>query len=170
MSVARKRAKVKKKRSAAAKRPRRTAKKKASVNTKKRRAKPKPRRSKRPGIASKAVSPKPSKSQAAKKGWETRRRKQAQQAAEYQRLQQEAQSSIDARLAFLRLPQVAAQIRDQLIRTELIRPGMVQTEETMILSTLITAEQLGNFDETARALAVEYDWDIRDIYTLWKSP
>jgi len=157
MSVPRKRGKVKKKRSAVVKRPRKKSKKRPSVNsarlvstlskrTKPR--KPKPRKNRK-------------RSAAARKGWETRRAN---------KLKAEAQSSIDAHLAFLRLPQVSSQITEQMIRTGLIRTGMVQSEETQILSRLIVAEQLGNFDETARDLAIEFNWDIRDVYTLWHSP
>jgi hypothetical protein len=73
-------------------------------------------------------------------------------------------------MAFLQQPKVATQITEQLIRTGLVRQGMVQSEETQILSRLIVAQQLGNFDETARDLAIEFNWDVRDVYTLWNSP
>lgn len=155
MSVPRKRGKVKKKRAAVAKRPSKTRKKKASVNTKRRRpivSKPKPRARQRPDAK---------RSEAAKRGWATRRSNQ---------LKKEAQTSVESHLAFLRQPQVSAQITEQLIRTGLVRAGMVQSIETQMLSRLIVAEQLGNFDETAYELASEFDWDVRDVYTLWHSP
>jgi hypothetical protein len=47
---------------------------------------------------------------------------------------------------------------------------MVRTVESVMLSTLIVAEQLGNFEERAKELAVEYGWDLREVYTLWYSP
>jgi hypothetical protein len=154
MSVPRKRGKVKKKRSAVAKRPSKKSRR-VSDNTKPRvsKKKPKPRRKRK---LSPAI-----RSQAAIKGWETRRKNQ---------LRRQAQTSTEAHLAFLRQPQVAAQITEQLIRTNLVRPGMIQSVETQMLSRLIVAEQLGNFDATARELANEFSWDIRDVYTLWHSP
>ncbi len=164
MSVPRKRGKVKKKRSAVAKRPSPKKKKRPSVNTKRSRKKPKPRRpivSKPSPKLRKKAKPDARRSIAARKGWETRRTRIAQR---------EAQSSLEAHLAFLRQPKVATQITEQLIRTGLVRPGMVQSTETQILSRLIVAEQLGNFDETARDLAIEFNWDVRDVYTLWHSP
>ena len=165
MSVARKRAKVKRKQAARGKRPR---KKTVSVDTKKRAKRKKKAKKPRP-IVSKPTpqlrrnerKPDKKRSKAAKKGWQTRRANALRAAAA---------TDVEAHIAFLRLPQVSAQITEQLIRTGLIRPGMVQSTETQMLSRLIVAEQLGNFDETAYELADEYDWDVREVYTLWHSP
>lgn len=159
MSVPRRGGKVKRKRSAVAKRPRQKKSRRVSDNTKPRvsKKKPKPRQKRK-------VSParqKRKNSIAAKRGWVTRR---------LNKLREQAQRNTEAHVAFLRQPQVSSQITEQLIRTNLLRPGMVQSDETQILSRLIVAEQLGNFDVTARELANEFSWDIRDVYTLWHSP
>lgn len=49
-------------------------------------------------------------------------------------------------------------------------PNMVETEESLMMQRLIRAEQLGTFDETARNLAMEFDWGLREVYELWHSP
>lgn len=49
-------------------------------------------------------------------------------------------------------------------------PGMVETNESLMMQRLIRAEQLGAFDETARSLAMEFDWGLREVYELWHSP
>jgi hypothetical protein len=46
----------------------------------------------------------------------------------------------------------------------------VETEESIIIQRLAMAEQLGVFDEEARENALEFDWDLRDVYELWHSP
>lgn len=46
----------------------------------------------------------------------------------------------------------------------------VETEESLIIQRLAQAEQLGVFDEEARENALEFDWDLRDVYELWHSP
>lgn len=38
------------------------------------------------------------------------------------------------------------------------------------MGALIIAEQIGNLDERARELAVEYKWSLQDVYDLWFSP
>src|SRR5262245_18974005 len=49
-------------------------------------------------------------------------------------------------------------------------PGMVETDESFMMQRLIRAEQLGALDETARNLAMEFDWGLREVYELWHSP
>lgn len=49
-------------------------------------------------------------------------------------------------------------------------PNMVETDESLMMQRLIRAEQLGTFDETARNLAMEFDWGLREVYELWHSP
>lgn len=164
MILPRKRGKVKKKAAVSKRSKKPRSKKSLSVNTKKKkkRVRKRPLVSKhKPKRRQKGSRPESNRSKAARKGWETRRSNQ---------LRKEAQTSVDAHLAFLRQPAVSAQITDQLIRTGLIRTGMIQSVETQMLSRLIVAEQLGNFEETASDLAVEFNWDIRDVYTLWHSP
>lgn len=163
MTVPRKRGKVKKK-------PARKKQRKVSVDTnrkKKRKKRPASSKTKRrPKLRRIERQPDAKRSLAAKKGWETRRAN----AKAFAELQQQAAKSIEARLRFLDQPKVARQLQDDLIRTGLIRKGMVQSEETQILSRLAVAKQLGNFDEEAHALSIEFDWNIRDVYTLWFSP
>lgn len=49
-------------------------------------------------------------------------------------------------------------------------PGMVETDESLMMQRMIRAEQLGTFDEVARNLAMEFDWGLREVYELWHSP
>lgn len=74
--------------------------------------------------------------------------------------------------AFFSQPLVAAQIRDRLVDKGLaeLRAGMVQTKESIIMGHLIVAEQLGVFDQRALELAAEYNMSVKEIYDLWFSP
>lgn len=69
--------------------------------------------------------------------------------------------------------QSQAQVLDRLlakIGPGIFMPGMVETDESLMMQRLIRAEQLGAFDETARNLAMEFDWGLREVYELWHSP
>ncbi len=64
---------------------------------------------------------------------------------------------------------IAARQREKLapalIRQQMA--DMVETDESIMLGRLIIAEQLGNFDGEAYALAEEYDWLPQEVYGLW---
>lgn len=189
MSVARKRAKVKKKT-----RKKAGKKKRVSVNThskkakKKKKKRPKPKPKPRP-------KPRPAKKRKAKKKKRRRitpeeldrliseRIKQA--AREVGVSESEVKESLGrvafeqtlpvqarAELAFLRRPDVSQQITERIIEKGLfdLTRGMVRTVESTILGQLIISEQRGNFHERALELAAQYDKPIREIYELWKSP
>lgn len=49
-------------------------------------------------------------------------------------------------------------------------PNYVQTPESLIITHMAVAEQLGNRDQRAKELAVEYNKDIREVYEIWFSP
>ncbi len=105
-----------------------------------------------------------SRSEAAKKGWATRRLKAAQLA------QSISTERVNAATQFLQQKHVSRQLQDRLIDKGLIhllRGDEVDSVEALIISGLAIAEQLGNFDQRAYELAEEYDWDPREVYTLW---
>lgn len=73
----------------------------------------------------------------------------------------------------LATPQAQVQIFERLVEKlgpNIFLPGMVETDESLMMQRLIRAEQLGAFDETARNLAMEFDWGLREVYELWHSP
>ena len=45
-----------------------------------------------------------------------------------------------------------------------------ETDESLMIQRLIKAEQLGTFDNEAKKLAGDFDWDLRSVYELWNSP
>jgi hypothetical protein len=195
MSIARKRAKVKKKSRSAArgeKRKKKVSKRaaKASVaRTKKKRSKKterkkrssvtprkKVQRKKRPSVDTKRITPR-KRPKPKPKPKPKRKKKRRRKVSEENILQQiaerfEVSERIVTLTAFLQHPPVAAQIRDRIIEKGLaeLRAGMVQSKETVILGQLIVAEQLGIFDQRAHELAAEYDMPVREVYELWHSP
>lgn len=74
--------------------------------------------------------------------------------------------------SMLGTPQAQAQMMERMMEKlpHIFLPGMVETDESLIMQRLIRAEQLGVFDETARQSALDYDWNLRDVYELWHSP
>jgi hypothetical protein len=165
MNIAHPRSKVKKKK----KKRQRGKKPQSSKKRVSKRSRKKKRRSKqvssrgRPSVNTRnEVSA--SRSEAAKKGWATRRLKAAQAA------QAQSTERVNAATQFLQQKHVSRQLTDRLIDKgllHLLRGDEVDSIETLILSGLAIAEQLGNFDQRAYELAEEYDWDPREVYTLW---
>jgi hypothetical protein len=51
-----------------------------------------------------------------------------------------------------------------------VEKSFVETDESKMLARLRVAEYAGDFDDEAGRLAEEYDWDIREVYTLFMSP
>jgi hypothetical protein len=116
-------------------------------------------------------------SEAAKKGWATRRAKVAQKQAD------SIQEVVEARIAgelspenlerqqHLREPHVQRQIQQRLV--EKMPEFFTRDEhffervEPQIMLRLIIAEQEGDLHETILALADEYDYDSHSIYELW---
>ena len=122
------------------------------------------------------LSGKKSRSQAAKKGWETRRRKRAEKAEiaikETDLLEGVVFSDVtQERLEFLRRPEVRRQINELYIQKipEFFVQGeeWVQQREPSILRRLIYAEVEGEFDEVAHEVAEEYGYEPNEIYSLW---
>ena len=115
-------------------------------------------------------------SAAAKKGWETRRRRIAERAAvslqEAETITGVVFSQIDKeRLEFFQQPEVRRQIRDLFI--EKLPDFFVQGEqwieqpEPSMIRRLIYAEVEGTFDETAHEIAEETGYEPNEIYSLW---
>lgn len=72
----------------------------------------------------------------------------------------------------LSTPMAVAQIMERVAQKmpQLFLPDMVETEESLIMQRLVRAEQLGVFDNEARRSALDFDWNLRDVYELWHSP
>ena len=181
MTIARKRAKVKKK-SPAVKKKRVVRRKKVPQKKKAQRKKPvATKRKKRVSVNTKRKppsKPKPSKSKSkkpklAKKRPGNKLGKKKKRPAR-PRTPPQAVSEPDKQLIqFLAQPAVKRQIEERLIEKfdpSVFTRGMVRTVESQMLAALIVAEQLGNFDARANELAAEYNWNVQDVYTLWFSP
>lgn len=192
MSIPRKRGKVKKK-SRTAKKVAKKAKKAVALRARQTRAKKKKRpvsvsvntkkRKKRVSVNTKPSrrqtrpKPKPQKKRPApkspKKKRKVKRKKKKVRLTDRQQFFKAAVASPTAVLAaFLTMPEVASQMRDRIIEkglAELTR-GMVRTTESQILLSLIAAEQIGDFDQTAKELAALHNWSLKEIYDLWHSP
>lgn len=114
-------------------------------------------------------------SEAAKKGWETRRAKRAEK--QEASIQEVIEARIDAateqeRLQHLREPHVRRQIEQRLV--EKLPEFFIRTDreyfeqkEPQIMLRLIIAEQEGDFHDVVKDLADEYDYDSHSIYELW---
>lgn len=156
-NIARKRAKVKKKR---------IAKKRVTSHTrskkKKRGKKPQPKkqskkRQKKQSKKSKAVSRAP------------RKRKVTRKAPPKKPSRKPIQIPKVA-LEHIDLAMMTQQVLDR-VQEKIVIPGhWRETVESEMLARLIAAEQAGTFDETAYELAEEYDWEPNEVYSLWLSP
>lgn len=136
-------------------------------------------------------------SQAASRGWVTRRRKKAQakraikQAIKRQHKELPGFSKLlDRTIEELKQREKAVEKREKdvsRIRANLERYidtgaleaenekvfaklDFIETDESKMLARLRVAEYTGDFDEEAARLAEEYEWDIREVYTLFMSP
>lgn len=146
-------------------------------------------------------------SQAAKKGWETRKKKRAQreQEAQQQVIARKAKAYWEGKRPDLRgvekvfeevmaelrpgeeydkslrhvfaeafhrsveeqLPELRSQLAEGVIE-EFIEEGyFVESDETRIIGRLMIADEDGRFDDEARILADEFDYDVHDIYDMW---
>jgi hypothetical protein len=187
MSIPRKRGKVKKKLAAAKK-----VVKKAASRSKKPKPKSKPKAPTKKKARKKAKRPpsvntrpqRPPKQPALKKPAKRKKKKPAirrtppksvsgrRKRSKGLTLEQALERPLVIEEVFLRSPAVQQQITERIIEkglAELTR-GMVQTPESLILGSLIIAEQLGNFDQRAKELAIEHNMSLREIYELWLSP
>lgn len=113
---------------------------------------------------------------AAKKGWETRRRKKAERASvalqEAETITGIVFSQIDKeRLEFFQQPEVRKQIQDLFIEKIpeffVEGPEWVEQRDPSIIRRLIYAEVEGTFDETAHEIAEETGYEPHEIYSLW---
>lgn len=156
MTISQKKKKVKKKGKRGAQRRKKKKVERASPRTKVRKVKKRPKPKPKPPKKKRRLL----QTKAAKKRREQYKKRQLRK----------AEATPEEVLDYFRRPEIERRVVDQLGRTGLLRPGMVRTVESVMLSTLIVAEQLGNFEERAKELAVEYGWDLREVYTLWYSP
>jgi hypothetical protein len=116
--------------------------------------------------------------EAARKGWTTRRAKQAERLKEFLS-PDESRLTQDERDELEKLAKRGLQNRKQLIATYvkklpdyLIRKDkeefLVERKENMIMHRLIIAKEIvGNFDDTAYDIAEEYDLEPYEVYSLW---
>lgn len=170
MSIPRKRGKVKKKTRAAKKVTRKRAKVKPAPRGKKKRplsvnTKPPRRRKRKP-------EPKPKRKPKVRPKAKKVRKKKKAPAIQRTPISVSGPTLDQIEYAFLTSPSVRDQIRERIIEKGLdqLTRGMVRTTEATIMGALIIAEQIGNLDERARELAVEYKWSLQDVYDLWFSP
>ncbi len=158
--VSQKRSKVKKKKKTASKK--KTTKKRKVSKTKKRKAsgttkKRKKVTAKKTGKAVKKISKKSAKRKT-KKRVSKKRKKRGTLRDFADRVLSTRQSEV----------QVLQRLGEKL--PGIFLPGMIETDESLMMQRLIRAEQLGAFEETARNLAMEFDWGLREVYELWHSP
>lgn len=128
-------------------------------------------------------------SKAAKKGWATRRRNERaagvvkrtkKQEAAVKRAQRgfnvlvekEVQKRLAEEIAKLKRTdeQVLSAARAQVIEDYMKQHGFVETDETVIIARMNLAESQGRSNEEAHILADEFNYDVREVYTLWMSP
>jgi hypothetical protein len=189
MSVARKRKKVKR----LIRRVAKPAKKRVSVNTRSKKKKKVSRVvKKRVARVARVVKPKRTRSEAAKAGWATRKKKERKrirarkkalrlQKAKHPELkgiervfkQETRDIEADMRAKILKefadlfiTPGVAERIKERM-QQKLTPELLTETDESKMVARLILAEELGTFDDEAYALAEEYDWMPQEVYSLW---
>lgn len=113
---------------------------------------------------------------AARKGWETRRRKlsekRAAQVREIDTIEQVTFTKLTPEeIEFWDKPHVRSQVQDLYVQKipEFFIEGekWVLQKEPAILRRLIYAQVEGNFDEVAYELADEYGYEPNEIYSLW---
>ena len=123
-----------------------------------------------------AARQKKNRSAAAKRGWETRRRKKAEKSAvamkEAETIAGIVFSQIDIeRIEFFRRPEVIKQIRDLFIEKIpeyfIEGPQWIEQEEPSMIRRLIYGEVEGIFDEVAHEIAEESGYEPHEIYSLW---
>jgi hypothetical protein len=115
-------------------------------------------------------------SEAARKGWTTRRAKQAKilkELLDFQQLPQEVRDEIEdkAKTAVENKKQIIDEyikrMPEYLIRTDR-EEFLVERKENIIMHRLIVAKWItGNFDEVAYQIAEEYDLEPNEVYGLW---
>lgn len=129
------------------------------------------------------------KTKAAKKGWATRRRnqraagvekrskKQEQAVKRAQRgfealVEKEVQKRLAEEVAKLKRTNVEllSAARAQVIEEYMKQHGFVETDESVIIARMNLAESQGRSNEEAHILADEFNYDVREVYTLWMSP
>jgi len=165
-SKKKKTAKKKKKESVASLKKQVAALKKKLAAKKKAQAAKVPKKKPEPGDI---LSPR---SEAARKGWTTRRANKQKKALDKLHTRYIKELAVDDETAaFISQPHVQKQINNDIV-DKLNQYGIdpekwITRPDPVIMAKLIVAKAVGNFDETAKQLAEEYGYEANEIYSLW---
>lgn len=143
----------------------RIAKKRAKVKRKKRSTPSKP--AKKAKKVAKKRGRKKTKAKAVKKIGKAKTKKRARKRARKKGVMRRSVEKL------LEDPRAQVQILSRLnekLGLKVFLPDWEETDESLMIQRLIRAEQLGTFDNEARRLATDFDWDLRSVYELWNSP